>query len=359
MNIYNLSKDQINILKGIAITLIVFHNFLHWTNSIGENEMSYDPNRIFVLFNTIKGDFTITLNALFSYFGHYGVQLFIFTSAYGLTKQFAKKENDSYLSYLVPRLSKLYGLLIFGLIIYGILFFHELTLNEFIPFAVSSLLMYNNFSFDTLFPQIAPWWYFGLAFQLYIIFPFLYRFVNRYKEKGFVLSIIISYILIYALHGILKQHNIPMFGNFIGHLPEFLLGIGLALYKKFDLNWKIILPTFALFILSNFSRYFFPLSFLTITILLLMLFYPIYSKPTAKVNKLILFIGNISMFMFLINGPLRPLTMHYMPRNNEIYIFLTSVLHFCIVIVVSYIMSLVYNKLANLTGQLKKKLIKQ
>lgn len=65
--------------------------------------------------------------------------------------------------------------------------------------------------------------------------------------------LIFSYVVIYALFPLTEKLNIPLFGNFPGHIPEFLLGIGLAMFKDIKVNGKILLISIIIFILSNLS----------------------------------------------------------------------------------------------------------
>lgn len=351
ISIYDISKNQISIIKGLAISMIVFHNFLHLTNGIGENEMAFFPDRIYILFDTILNAPSMFFNGLFSYGGHYGVQLFIFASGFGLAKKFGKKDKIEY-KYILPQIIKLYGLILFGLLTYFILFFNNISYKWFLMFSMSSLLMYKNFFNYSIFSYVGPWWYFGLALQLYLIFPFLYRFIHKYREKGAIGLIAASYLLIYLLKPLTNEFDIAMFGNFLGHLPEFVLGISLAMFKQIRLSWKIIIPSLVLFILSNFFRIFFPFSFLSVTILLLATFYPIYSSKKGLITTPLLFIGNISMFIFVINGPLRQYSFKYTLGNSPIEILISSCLHFIFVLIISYLMMIVYNKLVILANRI-------
>lgn len=344
ISLFTISKQQTIIIKAIAIILVVLHNFLHWTNNIGENEYQFNSNRIISFLDSIQINPTIFLNAILSYWGHYGVQLFIFVSGYGLAKQYST--YISYKTYIVPKLIKIYSLLLFGLIIYILFFFSSMSIGNIFRLFTSTLLMYNNFSYSTLFrfAYIGPWWYFSLIFQLYVIFPILYHFLNKEnkKEKYFMTSILISYLLIYILFPITEKYNIPLFGNFVGHLPEFLFGIYVAISSKFRLSITIVILALCLFILSNIYNEFFPLSFLSITLLLLAIYYPIYSRLNRPFSKLLLFIGNVSPFMFIINGPIRAITIRFCFGKSEIIIFSLSIIHLMLVIIISSLLKLMY-----------------
>ncbi len=93
-----LTPKQSWFLKGLAIFCILSHNFFHLFPPITfQNEMAFEAQN----FARFLQDFSWknVLNCFFSFFGFYGVYIFIFLSGYGLTKSFvAKKQNPLFLS---------------------------------------------------------------------------------------------------------------------------------------------------------------------------------------------------------------------------------------------------------------------
>lgn len=362
INLYNLNIKQTNVLKALAIIPIVLHNFLHWTNDLGENENSLDPNRIYHFFDIIANEPLMWFNAFFTYTGPFFLPLFIFLSGYGLTKKYMKNDTISYKNYIIPRLAKLYGLWIFGLIICYFLFskYTPGNLGWYLQYAIKSLTLYNNLSIWRIYLSIlGPWWYFAMAVQLYLLFPVLYIVIKKYNKKGFFLLLIINYLLIYVLTPIAKKYEVPIFGNFLGHTPEFILGIGFAMFKDFRISWKMVMPILCLFIASNFLENFFPFYYLSITIILLFIFYPIYRSKFENnfIFKSLVFIGGISMFMYLINGPLRAYYVFYFQERPTLEITLASLMHLLFVIIASYILSIVFKPINNLINNEVEKLI--
>ena len=65
-------RDSV-ILKGLAITAIVFHNFYHLAGPVHENEFTFDPTYFWVFVSSIKGP-TTAIEGFFSFFGHFGVE---------------------------------------------------------------------------------------------------------------------------------------------------------------------------------------------------------------------------------------------------------------------------------------------
>ncbi|MDR2205563.1 MAG: acyltransferase [Flavobacteriaceae bacterium] len=348
-SLFNLTKEQISILKSVGIIMIVLHNFLHWRTDVGENEMSYSPEHLINLMKSISNDPFSIFIGLFSYFGHFGVQIFIFVSAYGLTKKYLNQNRDiNYKEYIGYRLIKIYSLAGFGLLVtvaYQMLYFGPSF--SFVLSAVKSLTMTNNFRYASIYAYVGPWWFFSLILQLYFVFPFLYRYLQKKREMGFYLLLAISYLSIYVIFPFTEKLKIPLFGNFLGHLPEFLLGIALAMFPKLALKSKHILMALGIFVISNLSEHTFPFSFLSATVLLIAMVRPLLFARKTVVSRALVFIGGISMFIFLINGQLRTFTLEIFVPNPIIspaHTYMWAMIHLAAAIIVSYGLSIVYNK---------------
>ncbi|MFV0469206.1 MAG: acyltransferase family protein [Dysgonomonas sp.] len=344
LSLYKLDRNQINIIKGIAIVIIVLHNFLHVISGVKENDISYDLNE-FLRFLSVVADNPLTIfNSVLSYFGHFGVELFVFSSGFGLTKKYMANDKISYKDYIVPRLTKIYSLMLFGLVVIFSILFYKYTFEQMLKISVWFLSMLKNLSYTRIYSDFGVWWFFSLIVQLYLLFPFLYKYIDKKKEQGFYILLIAVYALIYVLFPITERFNIPMFGNFLGHLPEFLLGIAIARLDSLKINIKYVMLALVVFVSANLTGYMFPFGFLSAAILLLFIFYPIYNNSKGRIAKAFLFLGNISMFMFLFNGSLREFTIPFFRGQSPLFITLGSFGHLVFVIVFSYLASIVFNK---------------
>jgi len=314
MQINYFSKENTLLYKGIGILFIVLHNFFHWMPPwTNENEWDFDLNRVSYLYDGLIHYPLEFLNLFFSYFGHYGVQLFIFISGVGLALSMQNK-NRNWRIFMIERLKKIYPLLITGFIF---LFFYEITLHgkmfgwyhcrEFIY----KLLFLHTFNItqDSATSLSGPWWFFGLIFQLYVLFPILFKAIAKYRVKAFILICLISYAWIYISQYIYQpQANIKLFQNAPGHLPEFALGILFALNPNKKIHSVFGVLALAIFVLGNFYKPFFPLTFLSITVLLywaISNISPLILNNTKKMKAVLLYYGSISMVLFVIHGPLR------------------------------------------------------
>ena len=100
----DLSLLDTRFFKGIAILMILFHNFFHWLPpKIGENEQDFDLLRFRTYLNICFDSPELIIQATFSFFGHFGVSIFLFLSAYGLTKKYFNIQLD-YFNFLKKRI---------------------------------------------------------------------------------------------------------------------------------------------------------------------------------------------------------------------------------------------------------------
>lgn len=345
MRVYTISKDETSLIKGFAILLITLHNYFHWISpSPGENEFDFNPDRIFNLFHDIADFPTECINILFSYFGHFGVQLFIFISGYGLTLSFIKNPR-SWGGFLVNRLKKIYPLILTGIVFLFI--FDLLAYQEFITNITWKELAYKCLFIHTLLPEsglrvIGPWWFFGLIVQLYILFPFLFRLLKKNPTIWFCILCILAYGAVFVSQYFFQDlKDTPFLENAPGHMPEFCLGIWFALKKGATIP-NILFPlALIVFILGNFFHIAYPFTFLSVTLLFIVIHPYILKYITNKSNdnntqiiqyqygvfpSFVSKIGNLSMLIFVIHAPIRDVyTQIFDPVHNAFITLLGAV----------------------------------
>lgn len=342
--------DSFN-LKCISILIIVLHNYIHWTNNIGENEMELYKTRIFSLFEHITSTPIGSVNYLISYFGWYFITPFIFISGYGLSIKL-QKNNLPIFSVILQALFKTMILLMIGT--FYIYLTGYMSLNDSIDLFIKKLSTIDNLFKHTVFSGIGPWWYFSLVIQLYILFPFVLKSIEKY---GIAIILPLSYIVIYFFYYFTKQFNV--FGTAIGHLPELIMGIALAknqIKLKTKTKIAIIFLLIIIFILSNRYAIFFPLTYSSFLVLFLILFFTYKDKIH---NKFFCFIGMISPFIFLINGPIRQYTMSIKPflqesfskSYYEILVLITSITHLLAVIMIATLLFVISKKAMDIANK--------
>ena len=294
-----ISQKQTTFFKGIAILCILIHNFFHWLPPLVncENEIRFESKCVDIFIN----NFTLSssINEIFSLFGFYGVFLFIFLSGYGLTKSFSKNSLPK-AKFVFKHVWKIYKLFILSACLF--LLINIKYVNYFIFPVLKSLSLTNNFYVAKIFSVNGPWWFFSLIIQLYILFiPILYAL--KRDKFNFILMFIPYLVLAYfmASNG---AKNI-FYANALGHIPEFSLGVYIALYEDDFRFAKCTKYLFLIFVTSltivvgaQFYFAFFTLSFVASAILLLSFFLLIQKTS----NKFIEFTGTISPYLFGFNG---------------------------------------------------------
>ena len=264
-----LTKRDTLIMKGFAILCIAFHNYFHNLDpSPGENEFDFAASRIGAFFHQLGDQPGEWINLLFSYLGHYGVQVFIFLSGFGLTLSMLNRQQN-WGGFVLNRLKKLYPLLLTALLAF---FLGNIVMGWGLPSeAVQKEIGYKLLFIHTLIPHsgqsvISVWWFFGLIFQLYLLFPLLFRWFRKWGWKAFVGICVLSYGLIFLFrYAFDPQYGIMAMMNAPGHLPEFCLGILLALPSDRKMGWGWLVLAIAVFCLGNVSSVLYPFTFLAVT----------------------------------------------------------------------------------------------
>ncbi len=197
-----LSRAECTAMRGIAILAIVLHNYCHFIGKIvKENEYQFFTSNNDRLWHALTNPDELLPVHLLSYFGHYGVPVFLFLSGFGLVKKYEKNErieelkngslqsfNPSILQFLKYNYLKLLRMLIVGFSLFIIV--DILTPGRF-QFhwynVVAQLAMYINVLPEPdriIWPGI--YWFFGLMIQLYIIYRLLLYRRNSWWVVGLI-----------------------------------------------------------------------------------------------------------------------------------------------------------------------------
>lgn len=345
------SKSDTTFFKGIAILMIVIHNYLHLLPGFSiENEFSFRSESFIMFFEKITDSTALGIvGGLFSFLGHYGVQLFFFFSAYGLTMQYSKWIGSD-LKFTLKRLKKVYFLFAFGFV-FCILYYLKLGIApDFLGTVVRSLILGSTLnSFTNVLILSGPFWFFAAIIQFYILFPFLYRFVTKFDLNKSYIPFISAFAIIYALYFTIdglpfkiqnESFNLQVFSNVIGHLPELILGITMAHFKFKSFHPVIVIAAVFIFIGSQLTEWMFPLSFLAMTVLLLIFITKIKEYSNDYFKTTLLFVGKISMILFVVNGPFRSDPLFDV---NPALRFERTFLFLFLLFIVSYLLYLLYD----------------
>jgi len=325
-SLLDLDKKDTTILKGLAITAIVFHNFFHVVGPVHENEFTFEPGRFSVFLQNVANPST-TIQSLFAFFGHFGVQIFIFLSAYGLAKSHWEDES-SWASFMWSRIRKLYPM--FGLVL---LFWtllaamHEGFFSLVREAGLGILLTVAGISTLTpghAFPVVGPWWFIPFIMQFYAIWPLLARLGKKYGWQGLVVISIACFAVSFFANPILAHWSINLGMTPIGRMRILCLGIIAARFPiRLNVYWGI--PALVLVILGSESRGFSYTTALAVTVLSLWIYGNL--RPLLRRVRLFEEIGMYSLAIFLVNGIVR-VPFVYFARSplSQLYLALSSAL---------------------------------
>lgn len=304
-SLMDLDVKDTTILKGLAITSIVFHNFFHIVVPVHENEFTFDPAR-FWTFVQYLSDPSTAIQALFAFFGHFGVQVFIFLSAYGLAKGHWDDEA-SWSSFMWSRMKKLYPMfavvLIFWILLLAIT--HPTAIDMLLRTAPGLLLTFAGIS--TLIPGqglpvVGPWWFIPFILQFYAIWPLLRKLTKRFGWQGLVALSVVCFAFSFFVNPILAHWDINLGMTPIGRMRILCLGIIAARFPiRLNLNWGI--PALGFVIVGSENKTFSHLASLGITVFSLWLY--VTMRPLLRRVRVLEDIGKYSLAIFLVNGIVR------------------------------------------------------
>lgn len=180
-----LSRNECHALRGLAILGIFLHNYCHWLRpAVKENEYQFFRDHVGGLQHALGCPDALLPVQLLSFFGHYGVPVFLFLSAYGLTMKYERtqrtidaphQKDAPAWAFVRYHFLKLFRMMIVGFVAFTMLDAitpgqHHYQLMD----VVAQLGMFNNLlpSPDRIIWP-GPYWFFGLMLQLYIVYRLL------------------------------------------------------------------------------------------------------------------------------------------------------------------------------------------
>ena len=261
MNKEILTRTECNILRGIAIIGIFLHNYCHWLNPIvKENEYQYFQHNVDWLHQVMGNPDMLLPMHLLSFFGHYGVPVFLFLSAYGLERKYEPKPQNpdntcGIISFIRKHFMKLFKMMIIGFAAF--IMVDAMTPGSWhydVLKIVAQLGLFNNLLSDPdkqIWP--GPYWFFGLMLQLYIV----YRLFIYHRHIAWTIGLMAVCMGIQFCFGAESAELNWYRYNFMGGMLPFGLGIILARYgglfanAKYLYHWcNLLIMTILSFLLS-------------------------------------------------------------------------------------------------------------
>lgn len=227
-----LSRTECSALRGLAIIAIVLHNYCHFIGQIvKENEYTFSIGNSERLWSMMTNPDELLPVHLLSYFGHYGVPVFLFLSGWGLVLKYEQGENQTdnwnrRLGFLRYHYLKLLRMLMVGFTFFLVV--DAVTPGRFLfhwHHVVAQLLMYINVlptPDKIIWPGI--YWFFGLMMELYIVYRLL---LFRRKDQWVVAAMLVCWLAQAFCDPEGETLNRLRY-NFIGGMVPFGLGILLA-----------------------------------------------------------------------------------------------------------------------------------
>jgi len=318
------------ILRALAILAIVFHNYLHWvSDSPGENEFTFRPERGEAFILGLQQTPWDAIRLLATYLGHYGVQVFFFLSGYGLAAKYAGHLTNasplpSWWSFQKKRWSSLFPAILMAAL--GYLIFESIRLDCHHVLATEGINLIrqisgiSNFLPDNVYHPIGPWWFISVILQFYLIAPFILKSTQRYGNTLLYALIGGTFLMERFLGPILDQSfALNINHTILGHLDTCALGIWLARKKSFSLPLTTIVLAGTLFILGNLNATLWITTGITVLIFALPAMRLISSKilKNKLTSRVSLYLGNLSLYLFLCNGYLRHPIIDYAQQQSH------------------------------------------
>lgn len=331
-----LTRAECNALRGIAILGIFLHNFCHWLNPVvKENEYQYFQHNV-----DWFAQCAARVNELFpahviSFFGHYGVPVFLFLSAYGLEMKYGNGQGKApdgrrvvVSSFVRYHYLKLFKMMIVGFVCFTVV--DAMTAGSWhynVAQIVGQLLMINNF-YDQPDRNIwpGPFWFFGLMLQLYVV----YRLLLYRRHWGWTVGLM-AVCTVAQLFMDPEGENLNYWRyNFMGGMLPFGLGL---LFARYGNKVMLVNLTFGSFLMSWVVCSFFIVSasgsfYTWIIVPALVCYASVYFIKTvstlplprlrARIGYVLGWLGNVSAALFVIHPAIRKVFIT-VSRQGDIY----------------------------------------
>lgn len=332
---------QCSALRGLAIIGIFLHNYCHWLGlAVKENEYTFTIDKCRRLLEVMTHpDINLPVHLL-SFFGHYGVPVFLFLSAYGLVMKYEGGSANggtanggttnggstnggtanggstpSPLAFLRYHYLKLFKMMVVGFVAFTMVDAITPGRWHYTPLTIIAQLgMFNNIMPDpdhVIWP--GPFWFFGLMFQLYIVYRLL---LFRRGWKPLAILVVVCWLMQVFCDPEGETLNRVRY-NFMGGMLPFALGLLFARYGR-ELKqgaWVVITlaSALAVFFLSfNYQLWFLvPLFVCTFSVALVKIL------PTSF-NERMAWVGSISAALFVMHPITRKI---FIPisRSGDVY----------------------------------------
>ena len=303
------SIHDTNVLKGVGILGIAFHNYFHRVPGIvQENEFAFDPARFGLFIEQVMNPAT-TVQALFSFLGHYGVGIFITLSCYGLACTSTRGRPQTGIAFLKSRVLKLMPTIALCIAIWLLLQVRTHGLSDGAYWSAVLLeVLLLCMGVQTLvpgleLPAVGPWWFIPFILQFYLLWSLAGARLMRTTTPVLLAWAAAALALVPWLgEPLLRNYQINLLETPLGHVPDIVLGILLTRFRPARFGpW--LLPMGLLLLLSNLFELLWPLGTVAATLAVLIGF-DRFRGPFSR-GRLLAWIGSLSLPIFMLNGFVR------------------------------------------------------
>lgn len=310
-NAVELTRADASVIKALAILMIVAHNYFHQVKPFpGENEMAFHAETFWKMVFQIAEHPFDAFHPIASFFGHYGVHIFLFMSGYGLTKKalgYVQKHGGISWTDLwkvsLNQIAKIVTLTLVGvsiLCLYKYIAWGTLPDAEFFTKYLVFLTFTENLRPGDFGYFVSVWWFMALIVQFYLLFPIIFKGLSRHAYLTLSIGVVCQLLAVSIYEPLLEQH-VLVYATPLGQMFLFMLGGYLAMGRRLS-RW-IVLPLVVVLPLTFIDPNFFHLSFVAVTVFLMLAYGLLRERLIA--SKTLLWIGGMSMFIYIVHGDLR------------------------------------------------------
>ena len=310
-NAVELTRADASVIKALAILMIVAHNYFHQVKPFpGENEMAFHAETFWKMIFQIAEHPFDAFHPIASFFGHYGVHIFLFMSGYGLTKKalgYVQKHGGISWTDLwkvsLNQIAKIVSLTLVGvsiLCLYKYIAWGTLPDAEFFTKYLVFLTFTENLRPGDFGYFVSVWWFMALIVQFYLLFPIIFKGLSRHAYLTLSIGVVCQLLAVSIYEPLLEQH-VLVYATPLGQMVLFMLGGYLAMGRRLS-RW-IVLPLVVVLPLTFIDPNFFHLSFVAVPVFLMLAYGLLRERLIA--SKTLLWIGGMSMFIYIVHGDLR------------------------------------------------------
>jgi len=324
-----LSRQQCDALRGLAIIGIFLHNFCHWLKGANEeNEYTFIMERSQNMWDywTSGADIFAPIQ-FFSFFGHYGVPLFLFLSGFGLVMKYERdgSKQVTVVPFLEYHWLKLFRLMFLGLVLsVATYLLCGMRWHGILAYLGQVLMISNVFQGGNITP--GPYWFFGLMVEVYVCYRLFIYPTRGAKSRWRWLMPVVLALAAWLLQVLIEGHNNALnylrYNAVVAMLP-FGAGVLVARYGMPKLSFAanvivalLSLPALALSNMCYHSWLWAPLFVLTGSVAFVKLLEQI---NVSLVMKPLVWMGAMSSFIFVVHSiPRLPMFKYVLWRQQEI-----------------------------------------